>query len=84
MIMLPSDLHMTNKVLHDYTLNQQLELTDVEQRDDHNAIADQSHLECGWTNARYIVPCPRWVAIPSFPMPAHRPNYFPSTPKLID
>ena len=56
----------------------------AQQQAERKALADQSHLECGWTNARYIVPCPRWVAIPSFPMPAHRPNYFPSTPKLID
>jgi len=74
----------TNLIQFQYNVNQLLELTDTEQRNDRNALATISHAECGWTNARYIVPCPRWVAIPSFPMPTHRPNYFPSTPKLID
>jgi len=53
------------------------------QLENRKALADQSHLECGWTNECYLVPIPRWIAIPSFPMPAHRPDYFPSTPKLL-
>lgn len=55
----------------------------AQQQQERQDIVLQSHREAGWTNARYLVPCPRWIYASNFPMPPHARDYFPSTPKLL-